>query len=66
MTCILKLGYSNGQPRDANNPSISSGGQCTDGLKMVVLIGEVTNPTPGMCTVHVLQLNLACIFFIYF
>ena len=45
------LGYSNGQPRDANNPLINSGGQCTDGLKMVVLIGEVANPTPGRCIV---------------
>ena len=65
MTCILKLGYSNGQPRDANNPSINSGGQCTDGLKMVVLLGVVTNPTPGM-RIYILLMfpNLTWHFFI--
>ena len=41
------IGYSTGQLGDAANDAINSGGQCEDGLKMVVQIGEI--PTvPGM------------------
>ena len=41
------IGYSNNQLGDADDDSINSGGQCADGLKMVVLIGEdLTTPDP--------------------
>lgn len=30
---------------NANNASINSGGQCSDGLRMIIVIGEVTLPT---------------------
>ena len=45
------VGYSTGELMDAANEAITSGGQCKNGLKMVVLIGENPNPipiTPGM------------------
>ena len=49
MHAFIIIGYSNGRPMDANDASINSGGQCSVGLKMVVLIGEVNiyNLTPG-------------------
>ena len=43
-TLIIIAGYSDGNLSSANDQSINYGGQCADGLKMVVLIGE--NPTP--------------------
>lgn len=41
------IGYSNGDIRFASDRSLHVGGQCADGLKMVVFIGdEPTTPTP--------------------
>ena len=41
------VGYSTGRPEDVAKEAINFGGQCEDGLKMVVQIGEI--PTaPGM------------------
>ena len=34
-------GYSNGMLKGVNDPNINSGGQCEDGLKMIIIIGEV-------------------------
>ena len=42
---LFLLGYSNGELANANNASINSGGQCSDGLRMIIVIGEVTLPT---------------------
>ena len=38
------LGYSDGGFR-ANDDTFTSGGQCEDGLKMIIAIGEVEVPT---------------------
>ena len=38
------LGYSEGSFR-ANDDTFTSGGQCEDGLKMILLIGELEVPT---------------------
>ena len=38
------LGYSDGRLRD-NDATFTSGGQCEDGLKMIIIIGEVEVPT---------------------
>lgn len=35
------LGYSNGSLKDVDEKSINSGGQCKEGLKMIVVIGDV-------------------------
>ena len=40
----LVIGYSEGEFR-ANDRTFTSGGQCEDGLKMMVIIGEVEVPT---------------------
>lgn len=50
---VTTVGYSTGVAKDAADKDITSGGQCENGLKMVVLIGENPNPnlnpnTPGM------------------
>lgn len=41
MLWFLIQGYYNGVPGDADDDSINSGGQCEDGPKMIVVIGEV-------------------------
>ena len=49
-SCILiAIGYSTGIASGANNPSMNYGGQCLDGLKMVVRIGQFDPPTAGVC-----------------
>ena len=35
-------GYSSGMLTGANDPNINFGGQCEDGLKMIIIIGEVS------------------------
>ena len=45
--CINNIGYSNGNIGDVSKSSIDHGGQCTEGLKMVVLIGEDAS-SPGV------------------
>ena len=55
-------GYSNGNLSTASNQSINYGGQCADGLKMVVLIGEKENPTPPgvfTCSFYMPLLNFS-------
>ena len=44
---VNTVGYSTGELGDAANKAITSGGQCENGLKMVVLIGENPNPIPS-------------------
>ena len=40
------LGYSNGELR-RNDGDHLSGGQCEDGLKMIIVIGDTEVPTSG-------------------
>ena len=40
------LGYSGGELR-GNDELYNSGGQCEDGLKMIIIIGETEVPTLG-------------------
>ena len=42
LNCVI--GYSEGSFR-ANDATFTSGGQCEDGLKMILLIGEFEVPT---------------------
>lgn len=37
----MTVGYYNGNPKDVGSDSINSDGQCLEGLKMVLVIGEV-------------------------
>ena len=41
------IGYSEGRLR-ANDDTFTSGGQCEDGLKMIIAIGDVEVPTVGV------------------
>ena len=43
---ILKIGYSDGHHR-ADDDDFTSGGQCEDGLKMIIAIGETESVTSG-------------------
>ena len=43
---ILFIGYSEGRLR-GNDDTFISGGQCEDGLKMIIAIGDVEVPTVG-------------------
>ena len=49
---ISIVGYSNGQLSGASNASRTSGGECLDGVRIVVAIGDVPPPTstPGTVT----------------
>ena len=38
---LCTLGYSNGSLKDVDEKSVNSGGQCKEGLKMIVVIGDV-------------------------
>ena len=39
-------GYYNGVLTDINEPSINAGGQCEEGIKLILLIGNA--PLPGL------------------
>ena len=46
------IGYYNGVPTDINEVSVNTGGQCEEGIKLILLIGDVPLPaldseTPG-------------------
>ena len=41
------LGYSNGDLGTSGENGPTSGGQCEDGLKMIIIIGEAPTSGPG-------------------
>lgn len=43
---FFPLGYYNGVPADIDEDSVNTGGQCEEGIKLILLIGDVSlNPT---------------------
>ena len=41
----ILIGYYNGVPTDINEASVNTGGQCEEGIKLILLIGDVPLPT---------------------